>query len=147
MSESAQASGRHAVVGMDHFTVLTPDVAVTRAFYEGIGFVVGPRPPDLPGAGLWLYVGERPILHVVGPVKAPESPRGLLDHMAFRAANLPAFAALLTQKGVPYRLTRLADPFGVWQLFFEDPFGARVEFDFDGEETAPAGWSPMRGES
>jgi hypothetical protein len=27
-------------------------------------------------------------------------------------------------------------------MFFEDPFGARVEFDFDGEEPAPETWQP-----
>ncbi|MDB5572099.1 MAG: dioxygenase [Hyphomicrobiales bacterium] len=133
---------RHVLKGMDHFTVLTPDVDATRAFYEALGFAVGPRPPDLPGAGLWLYVSDKPILHVIGPMPLPENRRGMLDHMAFRATGLPAAARALDSMGVAYRLQRLADPFGVWQMFFEDPFGARVEFDFDGAEEAPAGWSP-----
>ncbi len=131
----------HVLRGMDHFTVLTPDVNKTRAFYEALGFITGPRPPDLPGAGLWLYVADKPILHVIGPMPVPENPRGMLDHMAFRVTGLAAAAAQLDSMGVTYRLQRLADPFGVWQMFFEDPFGARVEFDFDGAEEAPAGWS------
>ena len=143
MTEASQTHARrHVIVGADHFTVRTPDVEATREFYEAIGFVVGQRPPDLPGEGLWLYVAEKPILHVIGPMPLPDDRRGMLDHMAFRATGLPAFAELLQGRGVKYRLTRLADPFGVWQLFFEDPFGARVEFDFDGAEPAPAGWSP-----
>ena len=35
---------------------------------------------------------------------------------------------------------RLNDPFGVWQLFFKDPFGANVELDFDGDEVPPDNW-------
>jgi len=28
---------------------------------------------------------------------------------------------------------------GIWQLFFNDPHGAKVEFDFDKDEPAPEG--------
>jgi len=28
---------------------------------------------------------------------------------------------------------------GIWQLFFNDPCGAKVEFDFNKDEPAPAG--------
>ena len=28
---------------------------------------------------------------------------------------------------------------GIWQLFFNDPHGAKVEFDFDKDEPAPQG--------
>jgi catechol 2,3-dioxygenase-like lactoylglutathione lyase family enzyme len=128
--------------GMDHFTVLTTDVEQTRAFYDMLGFRTGPRPLDLPGPGLWFYVGDKPVLHVIGPVKQLDLKCGMLDHMAFRVTGLRAAARLLEEKNIKYRLQRLADPFGVWQMFFEDPFGARVEFDFDGEEPAPETWQP-----
>ena len=130
-----------ALRGMDHFTVLTTDVARTRAFYEMLGFVVGPRPLDLPGPGIWFYVEDRPVLHIIGPVNRTDLKCGIFDHMAFRATGLRAVARLLDEKNITYRLQRLAEPFGVWQMFFEDPFGARVEFDFDGHEAAPEGWS------
>lgn len=142
MSETADGL---TLRGMDHFTVLTPDVEKTRAFYEMLGFIVGPRPPDLRGAGLWLYVDRRPILHVIGPVDAPENKRGMLDHMAFRATGLADAARRLDARGVAWRLQKLAEPFSVWQMFFEDPFGARVEFDFDGAEAPPPDWSATQG--
>ena len=55
-----------AIASMSHFTVLTDDVDATRAFYCGLlGLVDGKRPPfGFPG--LWLYAGDRPILHVIG---------------------------------------------------------------------------------
>jgi catechol 2,3-dioxygenase-like lactoylglutathione lyase family enzyme len=135
--------------GMDHFTVLTPDAERTRSFYEIFGLTVGPRPPELPAGGFWLYLDGRPILHVVVKADVPIGSSGLLDHMAFRASGLGRAARLLGERGVSYRLRHIAEPFSIWQLFFEDPFGAKVEFDFDGNEPAPEGWtdaSPPPGE-
>jgi hypothetical protein len=40
---------------------------------------------------------------------------------------------------VPYELQHLPGS-SLWQLFFFDPSGARVELDFRGEEKAPEGW-------
>lgn len=135
--------------GMDHFTVLTPDAERSRAFYEIFGLTVGPRPPELPAGGLWLYLDGKPILHLVVKADAPTGSNGLLDHMAFRAYGLARAARLLGERGLPYRLRHIGAPFSIWQLFFDDPFGARVEFDFDGNEPAPEGWtgaSPPPGE-
>ena len=36
--------------------------------------------------------------------------------------------------GVGYRLRRIPAPIDDWQLFFDDPNGATVEFDFVGSE-------------
>jgi catechol 2,3-dioxygenase-like lactoylglutathione lyase family enzyme len=125
--------------GMDHFTVVTNDLDTTRAFYAMIGLEPGPRPPDLGGVGLWLYLGGKPILHVVTRKELPAD-NGLLDHMAFRATGLRATVAMLREKHVPWRMRRLDDPFGVWQMFFKDPFGTNVELDFDGDEAPPDSW-------
>ena len=125
--------------GMDHFTVVTNDLRKTQDFYAIIGLVPGPRPPDLGGVGLWLYHAGKPILHVVTRKDLP-SDNGLLDHMAFRATGMRATVAMLADKGVEWRMRRLDDPFGVWQMFFKDPFGTNVELDFDGDETPPDNW-------
>ncbi len=135
-----QATTGFALRAMDHFTVLTTDCDKTRAFYEIIGLRVGPRPPDLGGTGLWLYSGDKPILHVIGKSELPDDTAGMLDHMAFRATDLRATIAMLKEKNVAWRMRRLNDPFGVWQMFFKDPFGANVELDFDGDEAGPEGW-------
>ena len=126
-------------IAMDHFTVLTEDVAATVAFYgDLLGLEAGPRPPfDFPGA--WLYAGGRPILHIVGGRPLPDDPQGVLDHMAFSATGLGETVRRLDARGVAYDLRQLPGG-GLWQLFFLDPSGARVELDFRGEEAAPAGW-------
>ena len=126
-----------AIDGMNHFTVLTHDLDATRRFYiDVLGLSEGYR-PDLGFPGVWLYSGGQPVLHVIAGRPLPPDPRGVLDHMAFSASNLPATAAKLQAAGIKYDLRR-QNQSGTWQLFCFDPSGARVELDFDGNETAPA---------
>ncbi len=127
------------VQGMNHFTILTDDVEATRSFYcEFLDFEVGDRPP-FTFPGLWLYKSGQPILHVIGGRKREELRSGVLDHMAFSASGLAPMVAKLKAKDMPYILRRVANSTdGVWQLFFTDPNGAKVEYDFDAAEPGPA---------
>jgi catechol 2,3-dioxygenase-like lactoylglutathione lyase family enzyme len=123
---------------MDHFTILTTNTAETVAFYHDIlGFTPGPRPAfSFPGA--WLYNDGKAILHVVEKSVIPQG-GGVLDHIAFFGADVPAYLARLKARGVKYDLRRLPQAghaAGVWQLFFFDPSGARVEIDFAATESA-----------
>lgn len=124
------------VVGMNHFTVLAGDLEATKDFYLGImGLVEGYRPNfGFPGA--WLYAGDAAVLHIVAGRALPSDPRGVLDHIAFSATDLPGVVRRLQAKGIPYDLGRLQDS-GAWQLFCFDPNGARVELDFAADEPAP----------
>jgi len=124
---------------MDHFTVVTDRLAQTLAFYARFGFREGPRPP-FPIPGAWLYVDERPVLHIVEVAQMPEPRRGALDHMAYRAQGLLATTNVLDEHGISHRIIRTPAPFRMWQLFFEDPNGVEVEFDFDSEEAVPDDW-------
>ena len=125
-----------AIVGMNHFTVLSHDLDATKAFYMGLlGLTEGYRPPlGFPGA--WLYVGDQAVLHIIAGRALPPDPRGVLDHMAFTAKDLPAVVAKLNANGIKYDLRRQNES-GTWQLFCFDPSGARVELDFDPSEPAP----------
>jgi len=121
---------------MNHFTVLTKDLDATKAFYmDLLGLGDGYR-PDLGFPGAWLYAGGQAILHIVAGRGVPADPRGVIDHMAFSAEDLPGIAAKLKQRGIAYDLRRLPGS-GAWQLFCLDPNGARVELDFDAREPAP----------
>ena len=124
------------VTTMNHFTILTDDVAATVAFYRDLlGLIDGPRPPfDFPGA--WMYADGVPILHIVGGRAAGELRAGVIDHMAFSATGLAEILARLSARGIRYSCRRL--PGGqTWQLFFDDRNGARVELDFAGDEPGP----------
>lgn len=118
---------------MNHFTILTDDVPRTVAFYrELLGLTEGWRPPlTFPGA--WLYAGGQPILHVVGGRPSDELRAGVIDHMAFSAAGLSDTLALLTVHNIEHTCRKQAGS-GLWQVFFHDPNGARVELDFPGDE-------------
>jgi catechol 2,3-dioxygenase-like lactoylglutathione lyase family enzyme len=124
------------VHAMNHVTVLTDDVDRTVAFYgEFLGLAPGYR-PDLGFPGAWLYADGAAILHIVGGRKRDELKPGVIDHMACSARGLKAKVAQLDAAGVKYACRRQVGS-GVWQVFFFDPNGARVELDFDGGEPAP----------
>jgi catechol 2,3-dioxygenase-like lactoylglutathione lyase family enzyme len=119
---------------MNHFTILTDDVERTVGFYgDLLGLMPGWRPPlTFPGA--WLYAGSSAILHVVGGRPRDELKSGVIDHMAFSAHGLADTLALLTSRNIEHTCRKQAGS-GTWQVFFFDPNGARVELDFNADET------------
>jgi catechol 2,3-dioxygenase-like lactoylglutathione lyase family enzyme len=125
---------------MDHFTILTTSVDETVAFYRDIlGFEPGPR-PAFPFPGAWLYNDGKAVLHVVAKAEIPKG-GGVLDHIAFWGTGLRGYLEKLKSRGLTYDLRRLPESghaAGVWQLFFHDPSGARVEIDFAADESAEA---------
>lgn len=121
------------VAGMNHFTILTDDVDNTVSFYgDLLGLEPGPRPMfKFPGA--WLYAGGQPILHVIGDRPKSELKAGVIDHMAFSGKDLSATLSALKARGVKYDCRQQLDT-GLWQVFFFDPNGAKVELDFAATE-------------
>lgn len=127
------------IEGMNHFTVLSSDLEKTKSFYTDIlGLHAGYRPP-MDSAGAWLYAENQKhsILHVMAGRPMPENASGIIDHMAFTATNLQSIIDTLKQRGIPYTLNRMKE-LGVWQLFFHDLDGAKIELDFSADEPAPA---------
>ena len=126
------------IEGMNHFTVLSSDLEKTKAFYIRIlGLHEGYRPP-MGSAGAWLYADNQKhsILHVMAERPMPENAPGVIDHMAFTATNLQSTIDTLKQQRIHYTLNRMKE-LGVWQLFFHDPDGAKIELDFSADEPAP----------
>lgn len=121
-----------ALDGLDHVTLLAGDLARSIAFYEGVlGLVSGQRPPfGFPGA--WLYVGDRPVVHLVGG-RAGGTGTGAVDHIAFRAVGLSATKSRLAGLGVPFD-ERTVPGQGLVQLFVHDPDGVRIELNFPAHE-------------
>ncbi|MEZ5652841.1 MAG: VOC family protein [Burkholderiaceae bacterium] len=125
-----------SAVGMNHFTILTNDLDATLVFYERhLALSAGARPPfRFPGAWLYAQGGSEAILHVVAGSAPERLVAGVIDHMAFTGRGLRETLERLDADGVRYDLRQLPGG-GVWQLFFHDPNGARVELDFDGSES------------
>jgi catechol 2,3-dioxygenase-like lactoylglutathione lyase family enzyme len=125
-----------ALDGLNHYTIRPVDLERTREFYsEVLGLPVGYRPP-LAFPGYWLYCGDTPTVHLIGPraEEAEMPPRqtgltGLLDHIAFSCTGLSDIRARLAKHDVPYN-ERVIPRDGQIQLFMKDPDGIMVELNF-----------------
>lgn len=126
-------------VSLNHYTIIVQDLERTREFYEDVvGLRTGDRPP-LAFPGYWLYCGGVPTVHLVG--HRPETPvingapeTGRLDHIAFAAENLKLMRERLQRRGIEYQ-ERVLPRLNMTQLFFTDPDGINIEFNFPAEET------------
>jgi catechol 2,3-dioxygenase-like lactoylglutathione lyase family enzyme len=124
-----------SVLALDHVNIRTARLGELVAFYSSVlGLVIGPRPPfTFPGA--WLYVGNRPVLHLV-EVTAAEAPpeteaeRLRLSHFAFRATGLDALLSRLGGANVGYHTMPLPGT-AVTQVHFADPDGNMLHVDVD----------------
>ncbi len=110
-----------------------PDV---EKFYEEVvGLRKGPR-PNFNSAGVWLYDGDHPVVHVSARCPegfvAKERHNGSVDHVAFRATGASQFQARLEQLGVPFEQQNV--PQAGYQIFLRDPLGTTLEFNFPNEE-------------
>jgi len=122
---------------MNHFTILTDDLATTLAFYaELLDLHPGDRPPfTFPGAWLYARGGKDPILHVIAGRQRRDLVKGVIDHMAFTGRDLAGTLDKLKARGIEHELRPLPGS-GIWQLFFHDPNNALIELDFDPAERA-----------
>ena len=121
---------------LNHYTIRPVDLEATKDFYVTVlGLPIGYRPP-LAFPGYWLYCGDVPTVHLIGP-RAEESAMparqtgetGLLDHIAFSCTGLGAIRAQLETHGVVYT-ERVIPRDGQIQLFMHDPDGVAVELNF-----------------
>jgi catechol 2,3-dioxygenase-like lactoylglutathione lyase family enzyme len=126
-----------ALEALEHCTIRCADLAATRDFYcEVLGLSEGFR-PDFKFAGHWLYLGEVPVIHLVGADgalrenrgAAPGAHTGAFDHVAFRGKDAAATVARLKANGVAFRESQVRD-IGLHQVFVRDPNGVMVEMNF-----------------
>ena len=123
--------------GLDHVNIRTRDLDRSRRFYEKVlGLKLGPRPAfTFPGA--WLYVGDRPIVHLVADPKAREGENAAFDHIAFAASGMDAFSRRLKKAAISFE-TRVVPGAKRYQFFLVDPDGVKVELQFDAAQEARA---------
>ena len=117
---------------IDHYTVLTADLAASVDFYEQVlGLRRGPRPP-FGFDGAWIYgPSGQPLIHLV--TRSGEGDRtgsGCIDHIALRCQDRPAFEAHLRGQQLPYRLGTVPGS-REEQVFLLDPVNrVRIECVF-----------------
>lgn len=124
---------------LNHFTVRPADLERSRAFYgDLLGLPVGSRPP-LGFPGYWLYCGDVPTVHLIGPREGDgearrAGPTGLFDHIAFSCTGLSEMKARLRAGGIEFA-ERIIPRDRQTQLFLHDPDGVAVELNFPPNET------------
>ena len=124
---------------LNHFTIRTADLERTKDFYvDVLALPVGYRPP-LGFEGYWLYCGDIPTVHLIGPRAGDDAPRvagatGLFDHIAFSCTGLAEMRARLAAHEVAFT-ERVIPRDRQTQLFLHDPDGVAVELNFLPDET------------
>ena len=133
---------------IEHFLVAADDIDATRDWYARVlGMRSGPHPQfNFPVH--WMYIGEVDVVHIGPSAKhASEAQRrylgrtsqdegkgtGALDHIAFRATGLREMMDHLRRENVAFS-QRSANGQALYQLFFQDPNGIKIELNFPGEE-------------
>ncbi|MFQ5958605.1 MAG: VOC family protein [Alphaproteobacteria bacterium] len=125
-----------AIEALDHFTIVTSDLAAARRFYiDVLGLGEGDRPPfRFPGA--WLYCGGAPVVHLISRDTSGGASTGAVDHLALRASDLAGTVARLREFAVDYDL-RTVPGLGLRQVFVHDPDGVKIELNFAASERLP----------
>ena len=129
-----------ALKRLDHVNLRTAKLGTMIAWYERmLGLVVGPR-PGFPFPGAWLYLGEHPILHLVGCDTDRDSPAGdlRLEHFAIAASGLADLVERARVAGERCDLRKVPD-FPLVQVNLWDPDGNHLHVDFDAAEAEGTG--------
>ena len=132
---------------LEHFLIQTADIKATRDWYvDTLGFREGPH-PDFKFPVVWLYLGERDVVHLTEGGKNVSENRkaylgqqsdavhgsGVVDHVAFRCTGLREMMEHLQKRKIEFRRRMVSDQ-GLFQLFLLDPNGVKVELNFSNAE-------------
>ena len=118
---------------LDHVNILTANLEEMTAWYcDILGMTHGKRPP-FSSDGAWLYVGDRPHVHLVKAPKKRQALEPQIEHFAFTATGLSEFLALLDRRNMTYRRSEVPS-YGIIQINIYDPDGNRIHVDFKAHE-------------
>jgi catechol 2,3-dioxygenase-like lactoylglutathione lyase family enzyme len=133
---------------IEHFLVAADDIDATRDWYARVlGMTSGPH-PDFGFPVHWMYIGDVDVVHI-GPSarmagaiqkqylgrtsQATAQGTGAIDHIAFRATGVREMLSHLRNEGIQFTQRR-ANGQALFQLFFHDPNGIKIELNFDAAE-------------
>ena len=141
-----------AISHIEHFLVAADDIDATRDWYARVlGMRSGPH-PDFGFPVHWMYLGEVDVVHIgpsakmagenqkkylgrtsQGGVGAGNEGTGAIDHIAFRATGLRQMLEHLRAEKVSFTQRR-ANGQALFQLFFFDPNGIKIELNYAAAE-------------
>jgi catechol 2,3-dioxygenase-like lactoylglutathione lyase family enzyme len=113
----------------DHVNITVVDGPRMVRFLEQVleareGF----RPPfDFPGH--WVYVDDRPVIHLTLVRRSEDFPQGIVNHVAFGGYEFDEAKARVEASGYPWTLAGIpGTPIG--QIFVTGPEGLLVEIQY-----------------
>lgn len=118
-----------AILDLDHVNIRTAELAKTTAFFtQVLGLTVGWR-PNFSFNGVWLYAGEKDVVHLVEVARASAPSEGsALDHFAFAIDDYEDAVRRLEAAGMAYQ-PAVAPNGGIRQLFVTELNGVKVELN------------------
>ncbi|QFS82576.1 Glyoxalase-like domain protein [Roseivivax sp. THAF40] len=126
------------LTGFSHVNVRTARLAEMVEWYTDIlGMKTGPR-PDFAFDGAWLYLGDNPFIHLVSVLEDPRTQDPKIEHFAFDATGMAAFAESLASHGVAFTIDPVPG-FPLVQINCHDPDGNHIHIDFARAEAETAG--------
>ena len=133
---------------IEHFLVAADDIDATRDWYARVlGMKSGPH-PDFGFPVHWMYIGDVDVVHIgpsakmAGDIQKKYLGRtsqgsgegtGAIDHIAFRATGLGAMLEHLKREKIGFTQRR-ANGQALFQLFFHDPNGIKIELNYAAAE-------------
>ncbi len=128
--------------GFLHFNIRCSEAdlpAIEKFYGDVLDLKKGPR-PNFVGAGIWLYYGDDPILHVGARFKQGSQIKdhhsGSLDHIAWKATGAVDFRKRLKSLNIEFEEQNIKD--AGYQVFLYDPVGTKLEFNFLNEHVPDA---------
>ena len=134
---------------IEHLLIASDDIDATRDWYARVlGMTSGPH-PDFGFPVHWMYLGDVDVVHIGPSAKmagaiqkqylgrtsqASAQGTGAIDHIAFRATGLRETMQHLKKERVEFRQRR-ANGQALFQLFFFDPNGIKIELNYAAAET------------
>ncbi|AEI95182.1 VOC family protein [Roseobacter litoralis] len=117
------------LTALDHVNLCTPDPEKMIDWYESVlGLKQGYR-PDFPVPGVWLYLNDTPVIHLVVDTQPLSRDPSSLEHFAFRAQGMAAFEQKLISSEVPFD-RRDVPGTNIVQFNLTDPMGNHLHVDF-----------------
>jgi catechol 2,3-dioxygenase-like lactoylglutathione lyase family enzyme len=136
------------ITHIEHFLVAADDIDATRDWYARVlGMKPGPH-PDFGFPVHWMYLGEVDVVHIgpsakqAGEIQKKYLGRtsqdagtgtGAIDHIAFRATGLRQMLQHLRSLSIPFT-QRKANGQALFQVFFFDPNGIKIELNYAATE-------------
>lgn len=114
---------------LDHVNIRTKNLDALASWYEQVlGLSLGAR-PNAPVDGRWMYLGDKPIVHLVDANQVDPIGQPALEHFAISASGLDSFLARMDATGTPYQLAEIAQ-IGTVQVNIADSDGNHIHVDF-----------------